>query len=105
MSDIELIEGLKVEVSGHELADWLRERVIAHRDKATEYRRQLDVLGQSNVGQFSGDPRTGLQQKVDEHARKADHFSFMADHLKTTALYRLTERDLIFVEIINDGRW
>ena len=103
---MDIIEGVKIDVPSDELKTHLLDRATLHHEKAARYdsqARELQELGDQQ-GQ-TNDPVHGLQMKFQEHQRKAELFSFMANHLVPGVTYRLSERDLTYVEIIFEARW
>ena len=102
MSDT--IEGLKIDVQGAELVSLIRDKGQEHATKAAAYEKQAGEVEALKPAQGqTNDPVTSLKQTAREHAKKAVLFEFIADHLSELKTYRLSEQDLIRVEIID--RW
>lgn len=98
------IEGVKIDVEGTELREQLESRATYHAAKAEQYRQQIAGLGDLiQAGIQSNDPRQEMDRSAKSHLRKAQHFHFMATHVSEDATYRLAERDLILIEIIDQG--
>ena len=107
-----MVEGLKLDVRAEELIARLDERVSAHRAKADAYGAQLRRLGEigpdpedDNVVaelRGRGSPRRSLEQKHQLHTQRAALLTFMRDHLVAGEIYRLSEEDLRFAELLPD---
>ena len=100
-----MIEGIKIDVPTADLRAHLEERAEHHRSKSEAYLAQADateklmdgVQGQTN------DPRAGLRSSARDHAQKAALFAFTAKYLVADETYRLSEQDLMRIEVI--ARW
>lgn len=100
-----IIEGLKIDVSGEELIGHMKKKSREHLDKSKQYQKQASDVSalQPSTGQ-TNDPASSLQASAREHLQKAELFDFIAQHLDPRVSYRLSEQDLIRVEIILN-RW
>ena len=99
----ETIIGMQIDVPGTELREHLEERADHHRIKAEQYAKQAtDVADLQPASGQTNDPVAQLQQSQRDHDRRAKLFRFMARHVREDATYRLSDRDLTFVEIIVD---
>jgi hypothetical protein len=98
-----VIEGLKIELSGGELHEHLEGRAEYHAERATFYENQSMTLLAGGVmeGGASNDPVSSLQSSARSHREKQGFFKFLADHLMVIETYRLTEQDLIRLEIVS----
>lgn len=122
-----MVEGLRLEVVGSELAERLRARVEWHRRKADaddEKRRAVEgaadkiretlgseiedeveveaLLTSETQGYYSKDTARGYLQKITNHRRRAEFLEFFASHIKVTEVYILTEEELIRFEILGN---
>jgi hypothetical protein len=97
-----MIEGFKIEVSSAELVAHLRAKEAHHREKATAYEKQAQGVEQlrPSEGQ-SNDPASALWKAYRAHDGKAQLFGFLAEHVVDREVYRLSEADLIRIEIID----
>jgi len=107
-----MVEGLKLDVRAEELVARLDERVSAHRAKVDAYAAQLRRLG--DIGpdpddddgmaelRGRGSPRRSLEQKHQQHTERAALLTFLRDHLVAGEIYRLSEEDLRFAELLPD---
>jgi hypothetical protein len=105
MGPNELIEGFKIDVPGAEMRAHLNKRAVYHREKADAYTLQADgVAALKPASGQSNDPVANLQQSASQHHQKYALFSFMAEHVVPDTTYRMSERDLVYTEIVMD-RW
>ena len=97
-----MIEGFKIEVSSAELVAHLRTKETHHREKAIAYEQQAKGVEQlrPSEGQ-SNDPAGTLWKAYRAHDGKAQLFQFLAEHVIDKEVYRLSEADLIRIEIID----
>lgn len=104
-----MIEGLKFDVTTAELRGHLQERVTHHKERAEFYAGQVKALEDGNaqgMNYSGGDPVRALKDKHSEHKHKIDLFKFLVDHVVPNEMYRLTESDLLQLEIISrHARW
>jgi hypothetical protein len=98
-----MIDGIRIEVSSHELVETLTDRARFHEAKVAAYALQLQGVEKAREGtsdlQFSNDPRQQLGQALQRHRQQAAFFRFMADHVIPKETYRLTEQDLVRLEL------
>ena len=101
-----MIEGLKVTVTGHEVAELARKQAAFHAGRADFYNQQLALYasqpqGNPSLQMYSNqDPRQAAQSKAAAHQSKRDHLLFIADHINATEDYLLESRDLQTLGII-----
>jgi len=102
----QVVDGLKILISGEELRQHLAEKAGMHQEKADLYRGQIgsiEAIG-DDLSNQSMDPRRQLLDKERSHRQRAQLFDFMATHIVVTASYMLNEQDLMRVEIM-DRSW
>lgn len=104
----EPIIGLKIDVPGQELIDWLRARAAEHDMKAKAYGQQAKSIGalqaqDDEIAAYSNSPTHSLAQSAQQHDQKGLLLTFMADHLDASATYRLDQQDMVLAEILNRG--
>lgn len=101
-----MIEGLKVTVTGHEVAELARKQAAFHAGRAEFYNQQLalyanQLQGAPSLQAYSNqDPRQAAQSKATEHQSKQEHLLFVADHIKVGEDYLLGDRDLKTLGIV-----
>ena len=98
-----MIEGLHIDIGSRELGQHLELRAEHHAAKARAYEQQAASVrelgaGAGNLGQ-SNDPSSSLAQSAATHAARASFFLFIAGHIVPNETYRLSEADLIRIEI------
>jgi hypothetical protein len=111
-----VIDGLKLDVKSEELVARLDERIAVHRAKVEAYGAQLRKLG--DIGpdpddddvvaelRGGGSPRHGLERKHQRHIERVEWLTFVRDHLVSGEVYRMSEEDLRFAELLPDRcRW
>lgn len=98
-----MIEGLKIDVSSTELEEHLSKRVEYHTERAEFYGLQVQNLKAGGVGILaqSNDPVSSLEGSEKSHQDKAAFYRFMKDHVIPDETYRLTEQDLVRLEIVS----
>lgn len=117
-----MIEGLRVEVKGSELAERLMRRAAWYTRKAeADEQKRLAVEGaveqmretlgrdiDDEVGvenllkstSYTQDTARSYIGKVVSHRRRAEFLNFFAEHLNASETYVLTEEDLVRFEIL-----
>ena len=102
----EVIEGLKVTVSGKEVAELAKKQASFHESRAAFYAKQIEMYADVQSGspgiQYTSqqDPKAAAQQKQQEHQHNANHLNFIASHLKEDAEYMLDDRALSTLGIL-----
>lgn len=110
----EIVDGLKLTVSGRELGVRLTERIRWHRERADALLAQMTKLG--DVVRVAADdlpygldrydsPRAALDRKLREHHDRASFLTFVRDHIAADQIYRLGSKDLRMTEILPDRPW
>ena len=110
-----MIQGLKLDVPAEELIARLDERVAMHRTKVEAFDAQLRRLGEIGPDpddddvlaelRGRGSPRHGLEQKHQQHLERAELLTFLRNHLVAGEVYRLSEEDLRFAELLPTNRY
>lgn len=101
-----MIEGFKLDFTGEELKDHVAKKVQYHLERAAFYDQQAKQLaaGGAQPAQFTGgDPIRALQEQGKTHARRSEFFDVLTKHIVRGETYRLSEDDLIKLEIISRG--
>lgn len=104
-----MIEGLHFDLEHEELRNHLEERAEYHAERADWYQARYDELKaggvESDAAISGGNPLSNIESNVEKHKKLVQLFGFMADHLVKTETYRLSENDLIRIEIIGSKRY
>ena len=101
-----MIEGLKFDFSGKELVSHLRSKVAHHTERKAFYEQQAKALtagGAERTDYSGGDPVKALGDKAKTHENRRSFFAVLADHTDTNETYRLSESELIMLELISRG--
>ncbi len=110
----EIVQGIRLHVSGRELAVRLGERIRWHRERGDALIEQMkrltdlergavDALAQV-VGRYDS-PRVALEKKLHEHQERASFLMFLRDHVSPEEIYRLDSSDLRMTEILPERPW
>jgi len=100
-----VIEGLKVTVTGHEVAELARKQAEFHASRAEFYNQQLAMYANHqqeapSLMYSNQDPRQAAKSKATEHQAKQEHLLFIADHIKVDEVYLLGDSDLWTLGIV-----
>jgi len=108
------VHGIKLTVSGRELAVRLTERIRWHRDKSDTLLEQMKKIGEIEraaaddlkdaVGRYDS-PGAALGKRLREHRERAAFLTFVRDHLSAEQIYKLDSTDLRMTEILPDRPW
>jgi hypothetical protein len=110
----DIVQGLRLHVSGKELAVRLGERIrwhrqrgdllIEHMKRLTEVERDAtDELAKALTAYTS--PRLVMEKELRDHQERAAFLAFLRDHLSLEDVYRLDSSDLKIAEILPDKPW
>jgi len=110
----DVVQGLKLQVRGRELAVRIGERIRWHRARGDALIAQMKKLGEIErdaadelenvIGQYES-PRIILDKKLREHQERASFLTFLRDHIAADDTYRLDSTDLRMTEILPDKPW
>jgi len=110
----DVIHGIRLQVTGSELAVRLEQRIRWHRDRNDALIGQMKKLAEverdaanelaNTLGRYES-PRIVLEKKVREHQERASFLSFLRDHIAKDATYRLDSIDLRMTEILPEDSW
>ena len=105
----EVVQGIRLQVTGRELAVRLSERIRWHRERGDALIDQMKRLTEvergaaeelANVlGRYES-PRVILEKKFREHRERASFLAFLRDHVSPDVMYRLDFNDLRMTEIL-----
>jgi len=111
---LDVIHGIRLEVTGSELAVRLEQRIRWHRDRNDALIGQMKKLAEverdaanelaNTIGRYES-PRLVLEKRVREHQERASFLAFLRDHIVRDATYRLDSIDLRMTEILPDRSW
>jgi hypothetical protein len=110
----EVVHGIKLTVSGRDLAVRLTQRIRWHRDRADALLVQVKKLGEveravgedlaNALGRYES-PRAALDKKLREHQERAAFLAFVRDHIGAEHVYKLDSTDLRIAGILPDRPW
>ena len=110
----EMIQGIRLQVRGSELAVRLDERIRWHRARndslIAEMKKLADIErdGGSELATLircNESPRATLEKRLREHQERASFLAFLRDHIEKNATYRLDAVDLRMTEILPERTW
>lgn len=99
-----MIEGLRIEISSAEVQEHLGERADYHQGRRRFYERQVASLREGGLRAdqaVSHDPVSALQESAKRHGEREAFLRFMAEHIVPDETYRLSEQDLMRIEIVS----
>lgn len=110
----EVVQGIRLQVSGRELAVRIGERIRWHRERGDaliEQMKKLTDLERGAADALAGalaryeSPRAVLEKKLREHQERASFLTFVRDHVSADEIYRLDSSDLRMTEILPERSW
>jgi hypothetical protein len=110
----QIVQGIRLNVTGRELAVRLGERIRWHRERGDaliEQMKRLPDLERDGVHDLAtvlghyDSPRHFLERKLREHQERASFLAFLRDHIAQEVTYRLDSGDLRITEILPDRPW
>jgi hypothetical protein len=110
----EVVQGIRLQVTGRELAVRLGERIRWHRERGDaliDHMRKLTDLERGAADALAGalgryeSPRAMLEKKLHEHQERASFLTFLRDHVSPDEVYRLDSSDLRMTEILPERSW
>ena len=98
-----LIDGIKIDVTSAELKTTLEQRRDHHREKTAFYKQQVANMEQQGVAQHNvtNDPVASLKSSWRQHEERQAFFAYLAEHVIPEATYRLSEHDLTRLELLS----
>ncbi len=110
----EIVQGLRLHVTGQELAVRLAERIRWHRERGDVLIEQMKKLGdveREAAGELARaltayeSPRRLIEKELRVHQERASFLAFLRDHLAPEETYRLDSTDLRMTEILPEKPW
>lgn len=110
----DVVQGIRLQVRGRELAVRLGERIRWHRERGDAIVVQMKKLGEierdaadelaNGMARYES-PRVILEKKLREHQERASFLTFLRDHIEADDTYRLDSTDLRMTEILPERAW
>ena len=97
-----MIDGLKVTVTGEELANLLERRIESHKTSARRWQHEAARTPEEATDDEPLLPEHICENEAERHEWRAHVLSFIRDHLDINETYRLGEHDLAFGELLPD---
>jgi hypothetical protein len=97
-----MIDGLKVTVTGEELANLLERRIESHKTSARRWQHEAARTPEEATEDEPLLPEHICENEAERHEWRAHVLSFIRDHLDINETYRLGEYDLAFGELLPD---
>jgi hypothetical protein len=101
-----VIEGIRLELTGKELAERFAARADYHRQQAQKYRDEYATWKAGRLAQdpemltMSMNPDQQYRSKIEVHDRKALYFQFHAEHINPSERFDLEEGDIFKYELV-----
>jgi hypothetical protein len=93
-----MIDGLKVQMSTEELATRLAERILWHHQLAEEYEEEFRKPEAQRDDPLM--PEHMIEHEMRQHQEEAATLTMLREHLVPNEIYRLTESDLRFADLV-----
>src|SRR5262245_35939294 len=95
-----MIDGLKLTMTGEELRKLLHERAEAHRAHAARWDHEAERTPDTQTETDPLLPEHMCEYEAERHEWRADVLDFLREHLEPLEIYRLSEADLAFGELL-----
>ena len=95
-----MIDGLKIQMTTEELECRLAERILWHEQVADEYQEEWRRPESEREDQLM--PEHMIEHEMREHREQAATLRMLREHLVPAEIYRLTEFDLRFADLVAD---
>lgn len=98
-----MIVGLQLDFTSKELKDHIQTRSNHHKERAEWYEKQVKSLKDGGLERHDAtlDPVSSLERQMTTHREKHVLFEVFASHVVPEETYRLTERDLMYLEFVS----
>lgn len=97
-----MIDGLKIDVASDELVTILTDLAATYRAKGDAIQRQLVAFANSGIvvpAGSSNDAAHDLEQRKAHYTQKVRLYEFLAAHVVPSEMYRLSEGDLVPLDL------
>jgi hypothetical protein len=96
----DMIDGLRVTMTGDDLRKLLEERMGHHRRSAERWKKERARTAGDQTDDAPPVPEQICENEEDRHLWRAEVLAFIRDHVEVKELYRLAESDLAFAELL-----
>ena len=95
-----MIEGLMLTISGEELRRLLEQRVVEHQRRADWWKREQARALEEQTEDEPLLPEHICENETERHEWRAAVLGFIRDRIESAEVYRLSEADLAFGELL-----
>lgn len=95
-----MIDGLKVTLTGEQIRRALDERIREHERQAERWKRELTRTPEDQTEECPCLPDHMCENEAERQEWRADVLEFIRDHIEPGEIYRLSETDLEFGELL-----
>ena len=95
-----MIDGLKVALTGEQIRKLIEQRAAEHRRLVTRWEREASRTSEEQTEDAPLLPQHLCESEIERHKWRADFLTFLHDHLDPAEVYRLSEMDLEFAELL-----
>jgi hypothetical protein len=95
-----MIDGLKLTLTGEELRRMLQERADHHRASASRWSHEAARTPDEQTEEEPLLPEHMCENEAERHEWRAEMLEFIREHLEPLEVYRLSESDLAFGELL-----
>jgi hypothetical protein len=96
----QMIDGLKLTMTGDEVRRLLQERADEHREAAARWEHEANRPAEDQTEDTLQLPAHMCESEAGHHEWRAEVLEFLREHLEPQAIYRLGEADLAFGELL-----
>ena len=100
-----MIDGLRLTITGEELRRLLDERIEEHERCVARWKRQQARAPEEQTEDEPLLPEHMCEHEAERHEWRADVLGFIRDHIEAAEVYRLSEADLLFGELLPAKPW
>jgi hypothetical protein len=98
------VDGLKLTIPGDELRGLLQQRMDHHQRRAERWQHE-QTHAPEQVDDAPLLPAGSCTHQAARHTWRAEVLGFIRDHIDAAEVYRLSEDDLAFAELLPEMRW
>jgi hypothetical protein len=100
-----MVDGLRLTISGEELRGLLDERIEDHERCVARWKREQARTPEEQTEDEPLLPEDMCEHEAERHEWRADVLGFIRDHIDAAEVYRLSEADLLFGELLPAKPW
>ena len=100
-----MIDGLRLTISGEEMRKLIGDRIEYHERCVTHWKREQARTPEEQTEDQPLLPEHMCEHEAERHEWRADVLGFIRDHIEAADVYRLSEPDLLFGELLPAKPW